>query len=74
MLVKELMDHVYGYGEFDYPEIEFNGEVFPFTVVEDYVILGDTDSAREILDRLEIIDDDTELKTAVVMKVELNAS
>ena len=53
----------------DFPDIEFNGELFPFTIIGRFMILGPEQSADEIREQLAKLDDDFELITAVRMKV-----
>ncbi len=69
MLVNEVFNAIEYYWYKDFPEIEFNGEDFPFTIIGEFMILGPKQSAGEIREQLSKLDDDFELITAVRMKV-----
>ncbi len=71
MLVKELKEFIEDYHFFDIPKIEFNGELFPFTIIGSFLILGPEQVYGEMIDQLEELCDFDELTTAVRMKVEI---
>ncbi len=53
----------------DNPEIEFNSEDFPFTIIGEFMILGPEQNAGEVREQLAKLDDDFKLITAVRMRV-----
>ncbi len=71
MTVKQVTDFIEKYLYFDIPETEFNNELFPFTIIGGFMILGPEQNAGEMRDQLAKLFDDFELTTAVRMKVKV---
>ena len=71
MLVKELKEFIEYCWYNDNPEIEFNDEVFEFTIIGNFMILGPGQKAGEMREQLSKLVDDSLPTTAVRMKVEL---
>ncbi len=71
MTVKEVYNAIEFYQYFDIPDIEFNGELFPFTISGEFMILGPEQCAGKIREQLANLYDDFELTTAVRIKVEI---
>jgi len=71
MTVKDIKDLISDYLHFDIPEIEFQGEMMPFNVIGEFMILGLEQTAGEITEELEKLPDDFELITAIRMRVEV---
>ncbi len=69
MLVNEVYNAIEYCWYLDSPEIEFNGEDFPFTVIGEFMILGPEQSAGKIREQLAKLNDDFELIIAVRMRV-----
>ena len=71
MLVKEVIDLIKGVWYFDFPEIEFNDELFPFTIIDEFMIFGPEQGAGEMRKQLAKLSDDFELITAVRIRVKV---
>jgi len=69
MTVKDIKDLISNYLHFDIPEIEFQGEMFPFIVIGEFMILGPEQIAGEMREQLDRFSDDFELITAIRMRV-----
>lgn len=73
MIVKNLRKFLNHFpNDWDYPEIEFNNQLFRFSIFHDGIlILGLEMEVGEMIDILDTLDDDMQLLTAVYMKVEI---
>ena len=69
MTVNEVFNSIEFYWCNDNPEIEFNGELFEFTIIGDFMILGPGQEAGEVRKQLNKLSDDFELIIAVRMRM-----
>ena len=69
MKIKEVFDSIEFCWLHDNPEIEFNGELFEFTIIGDFMIIGPGQKADEMREQLSKLSDDFELIIAVRMRM-----
>ncbi len=72
MNVSKLKRFLSQFNSWDYPELDFNSQLFKFTISYDgFMVLGPDSEAGEMIDILNTMDDNDELITAVAMRVDI---
>ncbi len=71
MTVKEVYNSIEFCWLHDNPEIDFNGELFEFTIIGEFMILGPEQCAGTMREQLSKLNDDFELITAIRMRVKV---